>query len=416
VLSRIGPGTPFGEALRRYWTPACLASSVAQPDGDPVGVRLLGEDLVIFRDTAGRLGCLDEYCGHRTASLLLGRVEEQGIRCLYHGWKFAVDGALLEAPNHPNPGFCSRVRQPAYSVVEAGGLVWVYMGPPERKPEMPRYPFMGVAKENRAVVAAKFACHYLQALEGGLDTAHLGSLHLDYLREVDERSRELSTSAVFKSIFARVEAAPAQHGLDYVAIRPGLGQHGKASARIAALIAPWTVCIAPGNLCGIYVAADDQTTLAFLVAINTEDNPSGIDSVAPAGGGFHEDTLRAYGITPETFEAKDRPVRTNNFKQDRQAIRAGRSSSGLPQILPADYAMVCSMEPFADRGRENLVPMDAPIALLRRLMLESIERVEAGGDPIGLDATSYMEKINAVEGTLDEHEEWRNLAPNHVFT
>ncbi|MBV8593991.1 MAG: Rieske 2Fe-2S domain-containing protein [Caulobacteraceae bacterium] len=414
-LFRVGRGTPFGDTLRRYWTPACLASDVAEPDCDPHPVRLLGEDLIIFRDSSGRLGCLDEYCSHRTASLLLGRVEQDGIRCLYHGWKFAVDGALLEAPNHPDPVFCQRVRQPAYAVEEAGGLVWVYMGPAHLKPPLPRFPFTVVPEKNRGISASVFDCHFLQALEGGLDTSHLGALHLDFLQQIRPDQAPGRSMAVFTSQFARVDVAGAEHGLDYVAIRSGMGEDGKDLARITACIFPYMVCIAPGGFWGIYAPVDDQTSLSFLVSFSADPNWTAESSAVRPGGGMDTETLREYGMTPDRFSGPDRPGRANNFKQDREAMREGRSFAGLPQILPADYAMVCSMGSFADRSRETLAPIDAPVATLRRLMLESIGRVARGEPPIGLSAIPYMDRIDAAQGSIHPGEDWRGLVPDHVF-
>ena len=139
VLCRVGPGTPMGTVLRRYWTPAFQLGDLPAPDCPPVRVTILGENFVAFRDTAGRLGFLDELCSHRGASLALGRVEDCGIRCLYHGWKYAVDGTIMETPNLAAPTFRERVKHGAYPVREAGGLAWVYLGPPGTEPPFPAF-------------------------------------------------------------------------------------------------------------------------------------------------------------------------------------------------------------------------------------------------------------------------------------
>src|SRR5437016_4734164 len=128
LITQVGPGTPMGEVFRRFWMPACLSQDLPGPESDPVRVRVLGEDLVAFRDVEGRVGVLDEFCCHRTASLTLGRVEGCGIRCIYHGWKFAVDGTILETPNVEDDRIKTRMKQPAYPTREAGGIVWCYMG------------------------------------------------------------------------------------------------------------------------------------------------------------------------------------------------------------------------------------------------------------------------------------------------
>ncbi|NBS48851.1 MAG: (2Fe-2S)-binding protein, partial [Betaproteobacteria bacterium] len=141
LLCRVGPDTPMGRVFRRFWNPICMSDQVPAPDGDPLRLEILGEWVVLFRDSSGRLGLLPEACMHRGVSLALGRVEGDGIRCLYHGWKFAVDGTVQETPNHPVAGFRERLRAPAYQVQEKGGFVWAYMGEPDKTPPFPRWRF-----------------------------------------------------------------------------------------------------------------------------------------------------------------------------------------------------------------------------------------------------------------------------------
>ena len=178
ILTRIGPDTPVGNLFRRFWIPALLSEEIAKPDCPPVRVRLLGENYIAFRDSAGRVGLLDSQCPHRCAELFLGRNEHGGIRCVYHGWKFDVDGACLEMPTEPlDSPLKSKVRVRSYPVAERGGMVWTYLGPPELKPELPRIEYFGLPE--RQVYASKclMRCNYQQALEGSIDTAHLSFLH-----------------------------------------------------------------------------------------------------------------------------------------------------------------------------------------------------------------------------------------------
>src|ERR671932_950326 len=138
LLTRVGPGTPMGNLLRRFWLPALLSSEVPAPDSDPVRLRLLGEDLVAFRDTSGRVGLLQHHCPHRGASLFFGRNEEDGLRCVYHGWKFSADGTCLDMPNEPaESDFRTKVRAVAYPTQERGGILWAYLGPPTDLPSPP---------------------------------------------------------------------------------------------------------------------------------------------------------------------------------------------------------------------------------------------------------------------------------------
>src|SRR5947208_615519 len=178
LLTRVGPGTPMGELLRRYWLPACLSEEIAEPDGDPVRVRLLGEDLVAYRDSGGRVGLVQELCAHRGASLFLGRNEEGGLRCLYHGWKSDVEGRILDTPCEPaGSTFKDRVHQPAYPVREAGDVIWTYMGPTEKMPEFPHFEWMLAEPEHRSIAKVRAECNYVQSLEGTLDYAHAMVLH-----------------------------------------------------------------------------------------------------------------------------------------------------------------------------------------------------------------------------------------------
>ena len=178
LLTRIGPGTPMGSMFRRYWLPALLSEELPDPDGTPVRFRLMGEDLVAFRDSGGGVGVLEEHCPHRQASLALGRNEEGGLRCIYHGWKFDRSGVCLDIPTEPPElRFKEKMRARAYPARESGGLVWTYMGPPELDPPFREFQWLsqpaGFFKEFKTLEE----CNYAQAIEGGLDEAHTPILH-----------------------------------------------------------------------------------------------------------------------------------------------------------------------------------------------------------------------------------------------
>ena len=159
ALAQTGRGTLVGDLLRRYWLPALLSEEIAGPDSDPVRVRLLGEDLVAFRDTAGRAGLLAEHCPHRGASLFLGRNEDGGIRCSYHGWKFDIAGRGLECPNAPELAGTEDARQLAYPCQEAGGIVWAYLGPPEARPPLPDLGYLAAGDDSRYAMKRWQDCH-----------------------------------------------------------------------------------------------------------------------------------------------------------------------------------------------------------------------------------------------------------------
>ena len=166
-LCRVGPGTPMGAVFRRYWNPVCLAEQLPKPDGQPLRVQILGENLIAFRDSSGVVGLIGEACAHRGVSLALGRVEDGGVRCLYHGWKFNVLGELLETPTERDPRVRARVRARRYPVREAAGLLWAYMGPPDKEPPFPNWRFMGFTLEQLKVVRINAPCNYMQQLDGG---------------------------------------------------------------------------------------------------------------------------------------------------------------------------------------------------------------------------------------------------------
>src|ERR1700694_1645863 len=178
LITRVGPGTLMGATLRRYWMPVLLASELPQPDSDPVRVRLLGEDLVAFRDTNGKVGLVANNCPHRGASLFFGRNEEHGLRCVYHGWKFDTTGQCIDMPNEPaESDFRTKVRTVAYPTVDKAGVIWAYMGAPENQPPLPDLEWMRAPAGHSWVSKTYQNCNYLQAMEGGLDTSHSSFLH-----------------------------------------------------------------------------------------------------------------------------------------------------------------------------------------------------------------------------------------------
>ncbi|HXF35514.1 MAG TPA: Rieske 2Fe-2S domain-containing protein, partial [Candidatus Acidoferrales bacterium] len=183
-LSRSGPGTPMGNLLRRYWTPALLSREISENDGAPQRVRLLGEDLIAFRATDGKVGLVDAYCPHRRAPMFFGRNEECGLRCVYHGWKFDVEGRCVDMPSEPPDSlFKHKVTIAAYPTWEGGGIVWTYMGPAEKMPPPPDYEWTRVPATHSFVSKTFEECNYLQGLEGGFDASHSTFLHNEFVKD-----------------------------------------------------------------------------------------------------------------------------------------------------------------------------------------------------------------------------------------
>src|SRR2546423_4259517 len=177
-LCRVGPGTPMGNLMRQYWLPALLSEELPSPDCPPLRLRLLGENLIAFRVTSGAVGFVQNACPHRGASLFFGRNEEEGLRCVYHGWKFDVTGQCVDMPSEPaESNFKDKIRHTAYPCVEKGGVVWVYMGPPEKQPPMLDLEWMRVPDGHRGLSKTFENCNWLQAMEGGIDTSHSSFLH-----------------------------------------------------------------------------------------------------------------------------------------------------------------------------------------------------------------------------------------------
>ena len=189
-LTRVGPGTLMGEVMRRYWLPALLAEEIPAPDCAPVRVRLLGEDLIGFRDSRGKVGLLAEHCAHRGTSLFFGRNEDCGLRCIYHGWKYDVDGNILETPAEPaGSEFGQKLRHIRYPCQEVAGMIFTYMGPTEKQPVSPQYEWASLAPETICPVKSYLDCNYLQGIEGDFDSSHTSFLTQQYPRSGGPQAR-----------------------------------------------------------------------------------------------------------------------------------------------------------------------------------------------------------------------------------
>ena len=224
ILTRVGPGTPMGELMRRYWVPAALTRELSEPDCPPVRVRLLGESLVAFRDSSGRLGLVDEFCPHRRASLFLGRNEEDGLRCVYHGWKFDVAGNCLDMLNLPlDNNFKTKIRVKAYPTVEMGGIIWAHLGAPERRPPLPRFEWTQLPQTHSFVQKAWEECNWLQSMEGGIDAGHAPILHRAINPDTQQPGgfRGMRTQSGFKS---SEEVEPTNHGVMSARLSANVGR------------------------------------------------------------------------------------------------------------------------------------------------------------------------------------------------
>jgi phthalate 4,5-dioxygenase len=406
LLCRVGPGTPMASMMRRYWQPVLLSADLPYPDCPPRRFRAFGEHYVAFRNTQGQVGVLDEGCCHRGASLALGRVEDGGIRCLLHGWKFAVDGTILDMPNAEDPELMARYRARAYPVCEAGDLIWVYLGPPDKQPPFRRFAYMDVPPAQRVIVRIEIACNYLHVMEGSLDSSHVGILHVDRERK-QAQSGSVDTTQHLVQAFGltavpTLEVRETEFGLDYAAIRPRGPGSDDVVVRITPFIMPNGFMIPPGNF-AVFAMPYDDTNTGWLLIYWDSDKP--VDRAA---------LLSRSGLATPGFYADDRFIATwqNNFQQDREAMANG-SWSGLPGITVEDAVIQLSQGAMLDRSRENLVPADAAIVRARKLLLENVQRVSRGQDPIGLAPKNPMQ-IRSAEKQIARGASWHALVPGHL--
>ncbi|HYX04260.1 MAG TPA: Rieske 2Fe-2S domain-containing protein, partial [Reyranella sp.] len=336
MMCRVGTGTPMGTAFRRFWLPALLSEELPHADCDPRRVQLLGEDFVAFRDSEGKVGLLNEYCPHRNASLALGRVEGGGIRCIYHGWKFAIDGTVLETPNVADPKFKDRFKACAYPVREAGGLVWVYLGPKEQQPEFPKWPFFDVPDANRLAVYPVISCNYVQVMEGLIDSSHLSTLHTSPLKTTGGSELDFAkkTSHMQFQAAPRIEAEDTEFGFHYVAIRDVSEPDGERTiARIASFVPPCFVLNPNGDLWFAIVPVSDTRCMFFHVWWDAQKKfgEEPLRSQQLEFVGLDQAALDAYGLSFRTCDTPQAASRDNNFLQDRDAQRRGHFT-GLPSF------------------------------------------------------------------------------------
>jgi phthalate 4,5-dioxygenase len=386
TLTRTHRGSPMGELFRRYWLPALAAHELPEPDGLPVRLPLLGERLVAFRDSAGRVGIVEEACPHRQASLYFGRCEEGGIRCAYHGWKFDVGGRCLDIPSEPpESGFAAQVRLRAYPTLERGGVVWVYLGDPAQRPAPPELEWALLPDSHLFVSRRLQECNYFQVMEGGLDSSHLSWLHRWTLQEdpilgtgAGGRSRILEIIGADPN--PRYEVAETPAGL-LLGARRRAGE-GEYYWRITQFIAPCFNLVAPTGELSLnaqaWVPADDENCWSWAVNYYSDRPLSAAEREAMAkGAGLH------VAFVPGTRQG--RHGHADDYGRDGALARARKTFSGVPGIAMQDTAVQESQGRIADRTGERLVSSDNGIIAARRLLLDAARANQAGGAVPGLD-------------------------------
>ena len=363
LITRTSSGTPMGNLMRRYWIPALLSEEIPAPDCPPVRVKILSEELVAFRDTQGRIGLIGEHCAHRGTSLFFGRNEACGLRCIYHGWKYDVEGNVLETPAEPaGSDFRHKLRHAAYPTREANGVIYAYLGPPEKMPSFPNYEWTQVPLEYTYVTKCLLECNYLQGLEGECDSSHLSFLHRAF---TDERNQPLykSDTAPF------YETEDTDFGVRLVATRKN---NDRQYIRFSAFVMPVYGCVPAGRPTNelegyeihTYVPADDRHCWRYDIGFRRDRAVR------------EEEVHRRKQIKPDYTRIRNA---ANDYLQDR-VMQKSVNFTGIEDFLNHDACATESMGPIFDRSQEHLGVSDKAVIAVRRFLLNSVKELQNGNE------------------------------------
>lgn len=409
-LTQTGPGSPMGDLFRRYWLPALLAEELAVPDCEPVRLQLLSEKMLAFRDTQGRLGVVDEFCAHRGVSLWFGRNEEGGIRCPYHGWKYDINGQCLDVPSEPaESGFCKKIKLKSYPLIERGGVIWIYMGPPELQPPLPEFEFATVPAVQSFTSKRLQASNWLQAFEGGIDSSHVSWLH----------SGSLNSDPLFKGAKGnQYNASDLRPVFDVVDAEGGLYVGARRNAeddqyywRITPWIMPCFTMVPPRG--------DHPIHGHFWIPINDENNWAWSFDYHPTraltdgevqsmkdGKGIH---VRYVPGTYLPLQNKD-----NDYLMDRAAQKSGVTYSGIEGIAMQDASLQESMGPIQDRTRENLTSTDNGLIMARHRLMKAAKALQdKGTPPPGIDP--HVQRVRSVAILLRRDQSFKDAAKDALL-
>jgi phthalate 4,5-dioxygenase oxygenase subunit len=402
LITRTGPGTPGGDFMRRYWQPAALSEELP-PRGAPIPVRLLSEDLTMFRDEFGRPGLLGIHCAHRAADLSYGRIEDGGLRCLYHGWLYDIEGNCLEQPGEPEgSNFKDKVKQLSYPCVEKAGIIFAYLGGDD-PPELPAYEFLNVPDSHQHVMKYLHESNYQQGNEGNIDPQHVAFLHLHHIGR-DDSTGGLSPHAQMPTI----EVDETDFGLRLTNWHDTVDSDGgekRYLLRVSNFILP-NLSAFPGGIPageghGInwHVPIDDTHHWKFTINFN-----------------------RAHPLDMERFDA-DRRLEVvdgyrlrrnlgNRFLQNREEMKKDSFIGMGPSFVVHDAFATQGEGAIQDRTKEHLGYTDKAIAAARRLMLRSIAGVQEGVEPPGVVRDPKLNDfthLGAAQGIVTPPADWRRL-------
>jgi len=404
-ISRIGSGTPMGETLRRYWMPAALCDELPEADGAPIRVRLLGENLVAFRDSTGAVGLVEDACPHRRAPMFFGRNEECGLRCVYHGWKFDRHGTCTDMPSEPPDSlFKTKVTIRAYPTWEGGGVVWAYLGPAAEAPPPPDFEWLRAPATHRFISKTFEHCNWLQAMEGGLDTAHSSFAHNEHLGSKEWiRNRDGAP---------RIDVERTDYGYSYISTRD-MGPADGNYVRVYHYVMPFHQI--RGNITSLFggraavpkfdghmwVPIDDETTWVF-------NWTYGYDESVPITPAFAAEWETFFGRGPDDVlpgrKLKRNPA--NDYLIDREMQRT-KNFTGIVGLNTQDFALQEGMGPIVDRSQEHLGTSDRAIIQARQLLFEAIDDVHAGRHPRGSRPGCYR-SIRAYDAYVPYDADWHD--------
>ncbi len=358
LLTRVSNGAPMGQMIKQHWWIPAAISSTLEADGKPLRVRLFGENYVAFRATAGKVGFFDEACPHRGASMALARNEDNALRCIYHGWKFSVEGITVAVPTQPQneAEYCKHVPLKHYPVREEGGIVWVWLGAGSEPPKFQDFAFVGLPEGHVEVFRQKVACNWLQGVETTMDSAHLGVLHQSAVQGMGD----IQLSSVNQAPVYQVENKP--YGFRYASIRALADD--KSYVRTNSFVLPWYGVISPrethmqGGSFFFSVPIDDENIWYWHITY-------GVDAkLTPAPARLYTD--------PDSWPPGLPAGADDNWGQNREVMKRGHFT-GFPQSLGTeDFAVITSQGPIVDRTKEYLGAGDGAVGNVRRCLLSAV--------------------------------------------
>jgi phthalate 4,5-dioxygenase oxygenase subunit len=393
LLTQTGPGTAMGQMFRQYWLPALLTEELPENDGPPVRVKILGERLIAFRNSEGEYGLIDEFCPHRGASLWFGNVQECGIRCAYHGWKFSTDGQCLEVPSEPeNSNFANKVKVTSYPLVKVGDILWTYMGDPEARPPLPEFEFVRVPDDQTYCSKRWQESNWLQALEGGIDSSHVSWLHAGGLKNDPLFKGAKGNEYNLNDLRPFFEVADAEGGL-FVGARRN-AEDGKYYWRITPYVLPAFTIVPPradhpvhGHF---WVPIDDENCFVYTFDFHPTRalTPEEVDHMK-AGHGVHSRNV------PGTYRPEEN--KDVDYLIDRAAQKDGTAFSGVRGIAQQDASLQESMGPIVNREKERLVSSDTGIIKARQKLRKAVEAFrDEGATPPGVDPAHQRVRSAAI--------------------